>query len=530
MLLKICDDRFDQLPSEVVVEESIGTKFLADNNVLARGEGSAFKKPHDIEVEYHRLARGLKLSQKYIESLSSMHRRLENDVECSLTELVEDDTWFYAPEFEFDYQIDTAACRKKKTQAWASKIKPSLHGLTGMLEQQQAALKEKDPHMTLDEQAAQFFLSYRSTSEPPVDDARSVHSLHNRDKSKVSRNSGKPRYTKITLDPNAKFSAPTMSAISKSAPPDPTRADLHKQYIQSLRFETTNSSKSHSKLIKRDVSKRRDKDSHSVIASVKDDISSAAPFPEHLRHRVRGHNTNREFDVDEEDSLCSSKHDAVSSVSRKNYPRSRHEKELRPAVAISGAVPGSVFDSEQPRHPKPAIEQPDKGLFSPEQRSIPNKLANRFKNRGKPARPVTPERETPVYESNVNRMYMEPPGEEVLYASDAMRDLNAGEATTPMKDNEAKNSRCTPESEVLYSPESGGCSPPTCDTPFSMCPVTSPGEDGSWGDQAEVAEETVVDRDDPSPVPSPKVSYCFVINNRQSLLMIFFYVYREISR
>ena len=122
MVLKIGDDDDDigNINNNDVQQPqtSVGSQFLSQHNIHPTTATTAIiPTSHDIEVEYHRLARGLKLCYKYSDALTRLHTRLDNDYECTLTELIEDDTWYYSPEYEFDStsSLDKASYSSMRT-------------------------------------------------------------------------------------------------------------------------------------------------------------------------------------------------------------------------------------------------------------------------------------------------------------------------------------------------------------------------------------------------------------------------------
>lgn len=524
MLLKIAHESNDQVLNNEANDISVGRTFLAENNLLQE-DVAPLSSLSDIEVEYHRLARGLKLSQKYLESLTRLHRRLENDAECTLTELVEDDTWYYSPEYEFDYHVDNAACRKKKTQAWASKEKPSLHGLTGMLQQQQATLRAKESHITLIKQEEQFFKSYRdSSNEHSVTNAYTVHNKNTVNKTKPKKSS-QPRYTKVTLDPNAKFTAPTMSAISKtSAPVVHTSADLYEKYIKSFRSDGSDEVSSKRHIINAKPVRGNEYYPESVgpgsIASTKKSCHSAppAPFPEHLRHRVRS--SNGSTTGEENDGFL--RNSRFESTERNQDNESSYKERYPAARPTVGIVPGSKFDASQPRYPKIVRREPGQaqkgwGLFSPEsnQQAIPAKLANRFCNRASADDSVSTAQDdlnSPGFEPKIGHFYVENSDfkEEVLFASDALNDMSIKKDAQYSPPRGSHCASHTPDNEVLYSPESPGASSPgvgpaspISPTALHHTPLSNKHDD--WFEQEPCAVEEEVLRDTE---PVPRKVYC----------------------
>jgi hypothetical protein len=251
---------------------------------ISAGDDSKYSLQYRRDEEYinMKLQRGFKLASKYFDALSRLHHRLEYARPCTLHELVEDDSWFYSPEYEIDMKssADYKHYMKKPTKSWASKVKPSLHGLVGMLERQQAAIRASERQCVSDHHFNKKFMSMLRGG----DDNES-------NRKKVSNRRGNLNHTTVEVDPQSTLLVPTIATLSRKLPSRPTAKDIFDQYVNSLRSHPASKTMPRSNRAAK-LSAKPTFLGHSGIqrgpASSGPSIESAAiPFPEHLRHRIR---------------------------------------------------------------------------------------------------------------------------------------------------------------------------------------------------------------------------------------------------
>lgn len=252
-------------------------------NGIGAGDDSKYSLQYRRDDEYinMKIQRGMKIANKYFDALSRLHHRLEYSRPCTLHELVEDDSWFYTPEYEIDMKsaADYKQFMKKPTKSWASKVKPSLNGLAGMLERQQAAIRASERAPINDHYFNQQFMSMLRGGD---DDG--PH------RKKVSNRRGNLNHTKVEVDPESTLLVPTISTLSRRLPARPTAKDIFDQYVNSLRKHPASKSMPRSNRAA-NLAAKPTYLGHSGIqrgqSSNKSIDSAAIPFPEHLRHRIR---------------------------------------------------------------------------------------------------------------------------------------------------------------------------------------------------------------------------------------------------
>ena len=224
------------------------------------------RKNEYIVVRHEQLVRGLRLANRYEDSLLRLLRRVEAGAVSSLHELVEDkESWFSAPEFDAAIKHSTVEIASKHTAASMSKLKKPHHGLELAqeislfpLHSQQSAV---DHHPDIKSMAAlqdDVIRSFRfgatnpglaagtSIARPqprvaaPVvprgavsvttgADTRAAASRHPRNR--------RARYTEVQLRPDSNLLAPTQSLIhyncAKPIPSNPQQID--KQWMTTMR-------------------------------------------------------------------------------------------------------------------------------------------------------------------------------------------------------------------------------------------------------------------------------------------------------
>lgn len=212
---------------------------------------------HFIAARYEQLIRGLRLCNRYEDSLIKMIKRAQNNQISSLFELAEDETWFHAPEFDPAVKSEAVKIARKHTAGSMGKQKNSHFGLQRAAQVPVFPLfsrhNPQDHHpnfRSMKQLQKDVFSSYRfHTSAPsanagttlarPKVAAPKVHpssinvTTAEHKNTSVSRN--RTRYTKIEVKPNAPILAPTKSFASHKLPERENPAQKHKKFLQSLR-------------------------------------------------------------------------------------------------------------------------------------------------------------------------------------------------------------------------------------------------------------------------------------------------------
>eukprot|EP01032_Pedospumella_encystans_P022201 gene22201-25158_t len=225
------------------------------------GSGMAEEKTsevqHFITARYEQLIRGLRLSNRYEDSLIKMIKRAQSNQISSLFELTEDETWFHAPEFDPAVKSEAVKIARKHTAGSMGKQKNSHFGLKRAANVPVFPLfsrhNPQDHHpnfRSMKQLQKDVFSSYRfHTSAPsanagttlarPKVAAPKVHpssinvTTTEHKNTSVSRN--RTRYTKIEVKPDAPILAPTKSFASHKLPERENPAQKHKKFKESLR-------------------------------------------------------------------------------------------------------------------------------------------------------------------------------------------------------------------------------------------------------------------------------------------------------
>jgi hypothetical protein len=303
---------------------------------LQKQQGTSVHDNTTITERYQYLCRGLQLANRYEDALLRILRGIHNSHQRSTKDLLEEDSvGDQKVEFDLDFKV-TSNFEVKHTNVSAQKIKQTHFGLIKNPNSQPS----NDVSSTA--QHNQFFNSYRfgTTVSTPAGSSMGMSKVgalpasyssaqkSNNVTSSIN-NFNNSKYTKIDVSSNSNFLAPTESLRNKSIQLPLTHVEKEKVFIKSLRTADIiptdefrqrrhKNRKIMNGLLKNSSqnsnSNNNNSESNSLIGSESiDKYSSAKPFPEFLRNRIRNkdqvnvydrHNTYNngdDFDDDDDD-------------------------------------------------------------------------------------------------------------------------------------------------------------------------------------------------------------------------------------
>lgn len=288
-------------------------------------KGGASEGNELIATRYDQLLRGLRLSNRYEDSLIKMIARIQGNRISSLFELTEDETWFHAPEFDPAVRGDTVKIAKKHTAGSISKQKSALYGLARAANVPVFPLFSRDSsvdhHPNIKSLAAlqkDIFNSYRFHTSAPCANAGTslagpkvlapkIHpssinvTTAEAKQTGITRN--RTRYTKIEIKPNANILVPTQSFANHKLPLAENYQQKHSNFKKSLRDHDIIPTDEFQVRYRKRVLERRNRKrmlAEQALRSNADPSSglrvspspprgrNLKPFPEHLRYRMYG--------------------------------------------------------------------------------------------------------------------------------------------------------------------------------------------------------------------------------------------------
>lgn len=333
-------------------EEFITLTFLYTNH----GENEEDSTPHTAEganqesvVQEHRqLLCGLKLLNRYEDTLLNLIRKVDNGVVSNIYELLSDATgaWYLEPEFDTEFKVNHIEIAEKHTDESRNKVRFSYHGVKQSrpvqvfpLFSQHNTTDHHPNNKSLKELQKDFFQSFRFGSAqqsvavgtslarqkvlPPKVERGQIKvttlsatqlpsSSHYAASEASSRGSQNYRslFTEPTIKPNSSILVPTKSFLNMKNALPVTPMDLDKNFMKSMRDHQVISTEEFqmryfrrrnqaAKSIRRDVGDRlihggtrgretaHDRKIDNAAASAAKPPPAPKPFPAHLRYLIR---------------------------------------------------------------------------------------------------------------------------------------------------------------------------------------------------------------------------------------------------
>lgn len=261
--------------------------------------------PSDVDYVYDQLARSIMLCNRYVDSLHVMLIRINTHKACSLHDLLADDTWFRSPEVDVEniqpWEIANGSY-DKYTESAHQKFLPPRYGPV-------SKQSRADDFESLSSKTEKFQTTLRfhgnrkcasNTSLEIFSHKKVVNNLCRSTSQAVdikTQRAGVPfriqkKHTKITLPDDSPLLVPTAS-YSQNKVKRETWQDEEQKFVNSLRSPIVVSAIP-------DQSRRERVSRGSAESLEARRQSTAVPFPEHLRSRVRGSTDQRATHISKE--------------------------------------------------------------------------------------------------------------------------------------------------------------------------------------------------------------------------------------
>lgn len=297
-----------------------------------------------IQDEYRQLVLGLKLANRYEDTLLNLIRKLNEGVVSNIFELLLDSHWYLEPEFDYDFQVNHVNIAEKTTEGWNGKIKSSQNGLKQSRQINVFPLfsqhNQQDYHPNIKSMAAlqkDVIASYRfGSAQPGVDvgtsfarstgvrppkvdsgkvkvttlydhappgmgskrEGGSQYSSRSAASSAKNHNMRRSQFTESAIDPKSSILAPTKSVRNSKKPDIETPMDRDKKFMKNMRgyhviptdefqmryFRRRQAASNINPLPKEDRQRRSDR---RPVAESYAAAPPPKPFPTHLRHLIR---------------------------------------------------------------------------------------------------------------------------------------------------------------------------------------------------------------------------------------------------
>ncbi len=308
--------------------------------------------------EYRQLLSGLKLLNRYEDTLLNLIRKVENDVVSNIYELLSDatDSWYLEPEFDTEFKVNHIDIAEKHTNESKNKLKHSYHGVKQSrpvqlfpLFAQHTSHDHHPNNKSMKELQNDFFRSFRFGSAqdnvavgtsmarpkvlPPKVERGQIkvttlpthQNSHYAPSEASSRGSNqrsqnlRSHFTEPTIRPNSSILAPTKAFLNMKNAPTVTPVDLDKNFMKSMRdhqvistedfkmryFRRRNQAAKFSRGIDVIVGGNNGKKStrerkiDTVTASIAKPPPAPKPFPAHLRHLIRHDEGEQQDDIND---------------------------------------------------------------------------------------------------------------------------------------------------------------------------------------------------------------------------------------
>jgi hypothetical protein len=285
--------------------------------------GGSFDTNELVTSRYDQLLRGLRLCNRYEDSLIKMVTRLQSGRVSSLFELAEDESWFHAPEFDANAKSDTVRLSKVHTAGSISKKKNAHYGLARSANVPVFPLfsrhNPQDHHPNVKSWKAlqqDVIKSYRfHTSAPSANAGTSIArpkvlppKVHPSSVIVTTTEAGlttatrsRSRYTKIEINAKSNILVPTKSVVNQRNQMEENPTQKHSKFLKSLRDHSVIPTDEFQARYQRIIQERRrhkrqlleqqlnrDESVSDARVGAGHNARNLKPFPEHLRHRQHG--------------------------------------------------------------------------------------------------------------------------------------------------------------------------------------------------------------------------------------------------